>query len=130
MIKSHKINKILIFSLFLSIQFVYAQDGSFVKGFHTPGFNGQINDITEVNGRIIIGGDFNSFNVDTLFNHIASWDGESWVPFGESLNGWVFDLTVYDSNLVAVGNFNGTGDYSRDLSNGIAMWDGKFWYLI
>lgn len=66
-------------------------------------------------------------------NHIARWDGSSWVDVGGGLDGMVgIDrinaLCVYDDGngpvLYAGGMFTGAGGVD---SIGIARWDGKSW---
>jgi len=57
-------------------------------------------------------------------NNVAFWDGDSWQPLGEGLNGPVIALTVYNGRLIAGGDFTEAGGQP---ANNIAAWDGSQW---
>ncbi len=62
--------------------------------------------------------------------HLARWDGVRWHDFGGGLSGLypeVRALTVYGSDLVAVGQFSHAGGIA---ANGVARWDGVQWHAI
>ena len=63
---------------------------------------------TIYNGNLIVGGKFTSAG-GVSANHIASWDGASWSPLGEGVNGKVNALIVYNGNLVVAGEFTSAG---------------------
>lgn len=57
-------------------------------------------------------------------SNIARWDGASWNPVGDGLNGTVFDLEVVGTDLYAVGVFTQSGSA---LVSGVAKWNGASW---
>jgi hypothetical protein len=61
-------------------------------------------------------------------NYIAKWDGTSWSPVGEGMNGQVFALAVWNDGtgeaLYAGGMFTAAGGVP---ANHIAKWDGLAW---
>ncbi len=63
-------------------------------------------------------------------NRIAKWDGKSWSPLGEGMDGAVHALAVFDDGsgagpaLYAAGGFETAGGV---IANRIAEWDGSTW---
>jgi len=81
--------------------------------------------ITEYNGEIIAGGNFN----DSL-NEIARWDGTKWNKMGNGFTGGMASvgvLQVYKGKLYAGGGFS---PVDGNLGNGIAAWDGTQWAAV
>ena len=81
-------------------------------------------------GELIAGGDF-----DVNFgpgNHVARFDGATWRPLGDGVNGRVYALTNFDPDgpgpapeyLIAGGNISMAGGVPV---LGIAAWDGQQW---
>jgi len=80
---------------------------------------------------LFAGGSFTSAGGE-IVNHIAKWDGVSWIPLAGSaspgVSGSIGALAVYDDGsedaLYAGGSFTSAGDV---LANGIAKWNGVSW---
>ena len=72
-----------------------AQDGDWLPGDGMPGTNDVVRAITSwddgAGPDLYIGGDF-TFAVETFASHIARWDGMTWTPVAEGLNGDVYVL--------------------------------------
>jgi hypothetical protein len=69
--------------------------------------------LTVYNGELIVGGRFTTAG-GVPASKIARWDGSSWQPLGSGISGdsystWVEDLTVYNGELIAGGNFTTAG---------------------
>lgn len=75
-------------------------------------------DITSAGGNVV--------------SRIARWDGNSWMPLGNGLNGLVFALSVFDVDgpgpnrpvLIAGGGFSFAGQTPAER---VAAWDGSAW---
>ena len=105
--------------------------GSGVDGDYYP----RVYALTVYNGELIAGGTFTMADgVDA--NGIAAWDGNSWHKIGSGLSEVgcegcsirVYDLAVYNGELIAAGNFGPVGAYSD--CNNIAAWDGNSWQVL
>ena len=76
------------------------------------------------------GGDFPFGSVPDP-NGIAKWNGSSWDPLGEGVDGTVQALTVHDfgdgARLYAGGNFGMAGGVE---ANNLATWDGSSWQAL
>ena len=85
------------------------------------GTNGYVFAITIYNGRIIVGGSFNTAG-GLQANNIASYDPvtQLWSPLGAGISGEVKTLAVYGGQLYAGGQFNSPG-------SNIARWNGSTW---
>jgi hypothetical protein len=79
--------------------------------------------LTVYDGRLIAGGDFTTAG-GVPASYIACWDGNSWQPLGNGMNGPVYALTVYNGQLIAGGAFIMAGGAP---ANCIACWNGNFW---
>ncbi len=82
------------------------------------------------NNELIAAGSFSAANTNTLGN-IAKWDGTNWqnIPSPMSANSAlnfcvIRALTVYNSKLIAAGNFLASGAGGMQH---IAQWDGTSW---
>ncbi len=77
--------------------------------------------ITEFNGDLIVGGDFD--------NSVVRWTGSAWEALGGGTtgSGTVRKLLNYDGKLIAAGSFSDIG--GQDI-NDIAIWDGTNWASI
>jgi hypothetical protein len=60
----------------------------------------------------------------TAVNNIARWNGTNWLALGSGINGEVKALTVYNTDLIAGGNFTSAGSGN---ANNIAKWNGSAW---
>jgi Secretion system C-terminal sorting domain len=62
------------------------------------------------------------------WNHIISWDGDSWEPLNNRITGsasWVNDLMVYKGILFVAGGFTTA---EGNVSNNLMAWDGANWF--
>ena len=94
-----------------------------------PGLNNLVTELVVYDGDLIAGGFFKQAG-GVSANGVARWDGDSWNPLGEGVQGGLSDLggilsmTVYEGNLVVAGFFDRAGDAS---ANNVAQWDGAGW---
>ena len=94
------------------------------------GTNATVRAITAWNGSVIVGGAFTIAGGQAA-THIARWDGNAWSSLtsggqnGVSLNGAVYSLAVWNSDLIAGGAFATAGG---ETVNNIARWDGTTWH--
>lgn len=95
------------------------------------GVSDTVRSLTVWNGDLIAGGTFASAGGQVV-NYIARWDGQTWHPLtsggetGVNIH-LVYDLTVYEGDLVAGGQFTTAGGQTV---NRIARWDGVAWHPI
>lgn len=76
-------------------------------------------------GLLYAGGDFTQAG-DVETNHIACWNGAGWTEVGGGTNGKVRGINFdKDGNLWVWGDFTQVG--GRDVSNGLAVWNGSTW---
>jgi len=74
-------------------------------------------------GSLYAGGSFDVTG-DNSANNIVQWDGSTWQPLGEGINGSVIALAAGEEYLYAAGRFTEAGGRS---SSNIARWDGTSW---
>ncbi len=90
--------------------------------------NGSIDAMTVYANNLVIGGTFDSIAGGQIFS-IATYNS-GWQGFGAGLSyngtdwGWVFDFEIFNSELVAAGQFNRAG---TTATNNIAHWNGTTW---
>lgn len=90
----------------------------------TPSVEGYIAAmIADAEGRVYAGGEFTSIGGVAALN-VAMWDGTTWKPLGEGVNGRVNALAFAGNELVAGGQFTKAGPRS---ANCIARWSGDRW---
>jgi len=84
------------------------------------------------NGELIVAGDFQSVGAgdgQVAARTIARWDGAAWHAMGSGATGSVspvvFDLTLYDGDLVATGRFT---HMNGVVVNAVTRWDGAQWH--
>jgi hypothetical protein len=88
--------------------------------------------MTVYNGRLVVGGRFTSAGGRSVTN-IAQWDGTSWGRFGpetiegNSINGDVYSLAVFNGELYVGGQFTTIG---TTTVNFIAKWTGSAWQSV
>lgn len=81
---------------------------------------------------VYAGGNFTSAG-GVLANRIAKWDGITWSPLGDGLDGWVQALAVFNDGsgsgpaLYAGGGFTTAGGVPASY---IAKWDGSTWSAV
>ncbi len=92
-----------------------------------PGLNGDVYATAVYDDgtgpALYVGGSFSVVG-DVVATNIAKWDGTSWSPLGSGTNNNVYDLTVYNGELIAGGEFTTAGETA---ANRIARWDGTTW---
>lgn len=103
-------------------------------------FNGSISAMARYSGDLFVGGYFsqveNAHGNTLTANRIARWDGTSWHAVGngggEGLNSGPNSLHVYNSRLIAGGNFTevNIGASTPTSANRIAAWDGSSWAVL
>jgi hypothetical protein len=87
--------------------------------------------LTVFSETLIAGGDFTQAG-DTTASCVASWDGATWAPLGQGMEGipipcihpLVCGLKVHDGTLIAGGRFYRAGE---SAVSHIARWDGSSW---
>jgi trimeric autotransporter adhesin len=87
-------------------------------------YNGYIYSACVYNNELYVGGKF-----DTIGNisaeHIAKWDGSTWMPVGTGINNeYVTNLMVYNNELYAGGAFTNAGGVPV---NNLAKWNNSIW---
>lgn len=100
-----------------------SDDALWWDGFGLPVLSSVVHAVTVFDGSLIAGGEF-VFAGRQRVHHIARWDGTSWAPLGDGLDGTVFSLAVYGGRLVAGGEFNRSG---AERTGCVAQWDGARW---
>ena len=91
----------------------------------TPQYEG-VYALALLGGSLYAAGDFTTAGGVTA-NNIARWDGASWHPLGDGVDGLVLDLEVVGTDLYATGWFTEAGGES---ARGIAKWDGSGWVAL
>ncbi len=75
-------------------------------------------------GKLVVGGRFDTAGGAVGFNNIAMWDGQSWHTMGTGTVGRVHALAAYGSSLYAGGLISNAGGTPV---NRIARWSGFVW---
>ena len=119
--------KILILLFLLSCNTIFTQDSWHPVG-QGLGGSGTPYAISEINGKIIIGG--SNFNANNLFNIddiLLKTDGHNYghVTNPPMLQGRVHDIIEHNGDLIIGGEFFSIGGNSNLA--GIARWDGSQW---
>jgi trimeric autotransporter adhesin len=73
---------------------------------------------------LVVGGHFTQAG-GVQANRIAAWDGASWRALGSGMDGGVFELFIYNGDLIAGGDFDTAGGVS---ARNIARFDGSAWH--
>ncbi len=79
--------------------------------------------LTVYGGDLIAGGMFDTAGVAQA-NHIARWNGSTWLVLGSGMNSYVTALITYGTDLIAGGGFTQAGGVS---ANYVARWNGSTW---
>jgi hypothetical protein len=91
------------------------------------GLNGIVRNLAFHNGELYAGGEFlYSANGDTL-NHIAKWNGNTWIPVGRGFDGGVYTLKSFQGKLYAGGMFTKSDSVSMMR---IASWNDTNWNAV
>jgi hypothetical protein len=96
--------------------------------------NSYIESIVSSGTEVYVAGHFTRFAGDYI-GYIARWDGSAWHSLGNenvyspALNGAVYDLEIYGSDLYAVGSFTTVNNNGTNVPGGarVAKWDGSTW---
>jgi len=90
------------------------------------GINDSVYALALYNGNLYAGGVFTTAG-GTPANHIAMWDGTTWLPLSSGMDDVVEDLEVHNGELYATGRFTTAGGVSASR---IAKWDGSAWSAV
>jgi hypothetical protein len=82
--------------------------------------------LLSVGKELYAGGEFDRSGTIGVRN-IARWDGTSWRPLGEGLNGPVRAMAAVDGSIYVGGQFTVAGETP---AAGIARWDGEAWHAL
>lgn len=77
-------------------------------------------------GEVYAGGDFTKAG-GMAAQHIARWDGHSWQPLGDGVDGSVYAIAIDGTDVYVGGKFTVAGGVNV---NGIARWDGAAWSAV
>ncbi|MBK8167330.1 MAG: T9SS type A sorting domain-containing protein [bacterium] len=75
-------------------------------------------------GNLIAGGSM-YYSGSTAVRNIARWTGAAWAPLGSGLYSEVYDIEVYNGELVASGRIY--NDYAGHTLCGVARWTAEGW---
>ena len=104
-------------------------DTYWADGFAQPGIWGEHNEVWRVyavavyQGDLYVGGRFDRAG-GVAAKNIARWDGTSWHPVVNNINGEVKVLTVYQGELIAGGSFT---IIDGMMVGCVARWNGSSW---
>ncbi len=73
------------------------------------------------NGELYIGGGFTQISGEPM-KGIARWNGQTWNPVGQGVDGWVRSLCVYNNELYIGGKFSSAGGLNVE---NIVKWNGN-----
>ncbi len=97
--------------------------------------NGQAFALAVYDNNLVVGGSFTQVeSANDNFKRIAQWNGSVWSAVSSTAtqgmnNGSVRALAVYDSNLVAGGDFTQVDSASNNFLR-IAQWNGSSWLAV
>lgn len=95
--------------------------------------------LQEYQGELYAGGSFQLNAAGDSTKCIAKWDGQDWLPVGGGMEGghgtgtadcgppWVYDMTVWNGDLIVGGSFQQAGGESAWR---VARWDGAAWHTM
>lgn len=113
----------------LPVQAAPAQptNGAWDERFGAVGVEGEVTALALApNGVVYAGGEFTKAG-GVAARHIARWDGRSWQPLGEGIDGEVYAIAVDGDDIYVAGKFGVAGGVT---ANGIALWDGAAWSTV
>jgi hypothetical protein len=90
-------------------QNVVAWDGNAFSTFGTIGTNGLVRALASFGGRLYAGGLFTQADGQPR-NHLAAWNGTSWVDVAEGTSSNVFALAPFENDLLVGGMFSEVGE--------------------
>jgi len=76
---------------------------------------------------LYVAGEFNQVGGELSVNNIARWDGQQWHTLGQGVNGRVYDMVVFNNELIVAGDFTNA---DGETVNNIARWDGSQWHSL
>lgn len=80
--------------------------------------------ISPLSGILYACGDFTLSGSETI-NHIAMWNGSTWLPLGTGMNASIGDLAINkNENIICNGAFTLAGSVR---ATGLAFWNGSTW---
>jgi hypothetical protein len=80
--------------------------------------------------KVYVGGRFTNVAGNSKADYIAVWNGTAWTNLGSigtdgALNGWVYGIRAYGSNLIVTGGFTSAAGMSD--ANNVVAWNGSKW---
>ena len=88
----------------LALTMAPASANGWDTSFHLNGTDRSPTTAEIFNGDLVIAGEFTTVG-PVLADHVAMYDGTQWSAMGNGLQGDVFDLVVFESSLIACGDF-------------------------
>ena len=93
-------------------------------------FNAQAYAVLLVGSKVYVGGVFADAAGNAKADYLAVWTGKAWTNVGSNgagaaLDGWVYGLRAYGTNIIATGGFTAAGGVTN--ANKIAAWNGSKW---
>ena len=90
-----------------------------------PGLSGEVFALAvDGTGNLYVGGSFTATASGATVNHIAKWNGSSWLPLGAGVNDTVKSIVISGTTVYAGGLFTEAGSVS---AIGVARWNGSSW---
>jgi trimeric autotransporter adhesin len=81
-------------------------------------------------GQVYVAGDFERLG-SVHARRVARWDGETWSPLGEGIDGIIFGLAVDASGALFVsGLLRETGDSQTAATHNVQVWKGDAWHVL
>lgn len=106
----------------LALTMAPASANGWDTSFHLNGTDRSPTTAEIFDGDLVIAGEFTTVG-PVLVDHVAMYDGTQWSAMGDGLQGDVFDLVVFESSLIACGDFELPGGQCGH----VARWDGEVW---
>lgn len=101
--------------------------GAWDDRFGAVGVEGKVTAVAVASdGVVYVGGEFTKAG-GIAASHIARWDGRSWQPLGEGIDGQVSAIAVDGEDIYVAGKFSVAGGVT---ANSIALWDGNAWSTV
>ena len=95
--------------------------------------NGRVNAVLLLGSKLYVAGEFTDAVGNAKADYIAVWNGSAWANVGSngtgaSLNGIVYGLRAYGSNVIVTGDFTNAGGVSA--ADRLAAWNGTRWLAL
>ena len=98
-------------------------------------FSGLVRTVHVVGSKVYVGGSFIGAAGNAKADYAAVWNGSAWAGLGadaagtgSAINGDVFDITTYGSNVIVGGDFTDAGGVAA--ADRVAAWNGSKWMAL